>query len=67
MPDYKEMYLTVMRASNKALELNQKAVEHIIAALRQAEEMYIEAEDALQRIGGNDPWKDFFQNNQVLK
>ena len=27
----------------------------------------ITMEDALQRIGGNDPWKDFFQNNQVLK
>ena len=23
--------------------------------------------DALLRIGGNDPWKDFFQNNQLLK
>ncbi len=23
--------------------------------------------DALLRIGGNDPWKGFFQNNQVLK
>jgi bifunctional non-homologous end joining protein LigD len=23
--------------------------------------------DALQRIGGNDPWKDFFGNNQMLK
>ncbi len=27
----------------------------------------ITMEDALQRIGGNDPWKDFFQNSQVLK
>lgn len=27
----------------------------------------ITMENALQRIGGNDPWKDFFQNNQVLK
>lgn len=27
----------------------------------------ITMEDALRRIGGNDPWKDFFQNNQVLK
>jgi bifunctional non-homologous end joining protein LigD len=23
--------------------------------------------DALLRIAGNDPWKDFFQNNQMLK
>ncbi|MGX8701778.1 DNA ligase D [Caproiciproducens sp.] len=27
----------------------------------------VSMEDALQRICGNDPWKDFFQNNQVLK
>lgn len=46
MPDYKEMYLTVTRAANKALELNQKAAECIIAAQRKAEELYIEADDA---------------------
>ncbi len=23
--------------------------------------------DALSRISGNDPWKGFFQNNQMLK
>lgn len=27
----------------------------------------INIEDALLRIAGNDPWKDFFQNNQMLK
>ena len=27
----------------------------------------IKMADALIRIGGNDPWKDFFQNNQMLK
>lgn len=27
----------------------------------------ITMEDALQRIGGNDPWEGFFQNNQMLK
>ncbi len=32
MPDYKEMYLTIMRAANKALILNQEAIEHIIYA-----------------------------------
>lgn len=32
MPDYKEMYLTIMRATNKALKLNQEAMEHIIIA-----------------------------------
>lgn len=45
MPDYKQMYLTIIRAANNALELNQKAVEHIIAAQQQAEEMYIEVDD----------------------
>lgn len=27
----------------------------------------VNMEDALLRIGGNDPWKDFLQNNQLLK
>lgn len=27
----------------------------------------INMEEALRRVGGNDPWKDFFQNNQMLK
>ncbi|QHQ63336.1 DNA ligase D [Anaerocolumna sedimenticola] len=27
----------------------------------------VNMEDALRRIRGNDPWKDFFQNNQQLK
>jgi bifunctional non-homologous end joining protein LigD len=27
----------------------------------------IKMEDALLRIGGKDPWKDFFQNHQMLK
>jgi bifunctional non-homologous end joining protein LigD len=27
----------------------------------------VDMADALMRIGGNDPWKDFFQNNQQLK
>ncbi|MDD3229738.1 MAG: hypothetical protein PHE09_11035 [Oscillospiraceae bacterium] len=45
MPDYKEMYLTMMRAANKALKLNQEAIEHIISAQQQTEEMYIEADD----------------------
>ncbi|MDF2522888.1 MAG: ligase [Clostridiales bacterium] len=27
----------------------------------------VDMEDTLMRIGGNDPWKDFFQNNQRLK
>lgn len=46
MPDYKEMYLTIMRAANKALMLNQEAAEHIITAQRQAEDLYVQADDA---------------------
>ncbi|WP_099204745.1 hypothetical protein [Scatolibacter rhodanostii] len=45
MPDYKEMYLTIMRAANKALKLNQEAIEHIIYAQQQTEDMYIKADD----------------------
>lgn len=45
MPDYKEMYLTVMRAANEALKLNQEAMEHIITAQQKTEEMFIEADD----------------------
>lgn len=45
MPDYKEMYLIITRAANKALKLNQEAMEYIITAQQQAEEMYIEADD----------------------
>ena len=45
MPDYKEMYLTIMRAANKALELNQQAAQHIICAQQKAEEIFIEADD----------------------
>lgn len=45
MPDYKEMYLTIVRAANKSLKLNQEAMAHIIAAQQQAEDMYIEADD----------------------
>lgn len=50
MPDYKEMYLTIMRAADKALKLNQEAIEHIISAQQQAEDMYIEANDTLLSI-----------------
>lgn len=45
MPDYKEMYLTIMRAANKAVQLNQEALKHLITAQQQAEDMYIEADD----------------------
>lgn len=37
--DYKEMYLNLMRATEYAIEI-------LIAAQRECEEMYIEAEEA---------------------
>ncbi len=39
MPDYKEMYLKMFRASEKAIEL-------LIAAQRECEEMYLSAKEA---------------------
>lgn len=38
MPDYKEMYLTLIRASEEALDI-------LIAAQRKCEEMYLSAEE----------------------
>lgn len=38
MPDYKEMYLTLVRASEEALDI-------LIAAQRKCEEMYLSADD----------------------
>lgn len=39
MPDYKEMYLTMVRASEEAINL-------LIAAQKQCEELYLSAEEA---------------------
>ena len=38
MPDYKEMYLTLFRATEKAINI-------LIEAQNKCEDMYIEAED----------------------
>ena len=38
MPDYKEMYLTLMRAT-------EKAIRTLIEAQQQCEELYLDAED----------------------
>jgi len=45
MPDYKEMYLIMARAIRDAEELNSKANEILIEAMRKCEEIYIAAED----------------------
>lgn len=58
MPDYKEMYLTMMRAADKALELNQEAAKHIIEAQKKADELYIEAEDTPLQIFPQTPEKE---------
>lgn len=46
MPDYKEMYLTMVRETEKAVNLLEdavKALNVLIEAQRECEEMYINA------------------------
>lgn len=45
MPDYQEMYLTMVRASEKALRQLEEASELLIAAQRRCEELYLAAEE----------------------
>ena len=48
MPDYKEMYLIMVRASEKALRCMEEAEKLIIEAQRQCEELYLaDAEDGV--------------------
>lgn len=55
MPDYKEMYLTMVRASEKALRQMDAAREELIRAQQYCEELYLsEGEE-----GGETPL-DFF-------
>ena len=42
MPDYKEMYLTILRASERARKLMEEAENEIIKAQQQCEELYME-------------------------
>ena len=44
MPDYKEMYLTLLRAS-------EEAVNVLIAAQRKCEEMYLAAAEETEKEG----------------
>ena len=46
MPDYKEMYLKMMRASEKAIREMEAATAGLIAAQRECEEMYLSAPEA---------------------
>ncbi len=43
MPNYKEMYLKMMRASEKALRQMEAASSELIAAQRACEELYLSA------------------------
>ncbi|MDE7246055.1 MAG: hypothetical protein K2O18_19070 [Oscillospiraceae bacterium] len=46
MPDYKEMYLTMVRETEKAITLTEQALKILIAAQRDCEEMYLNSPDA---------------------
>ncbi len=43
--DYKEMYLTMVRAVRDAEEMNRKADQILIEAMQKCEEMYISADE----------------------
>lgn len=45
MPDYKEMYLTMVRASEKALRQMEEASQILIAAQQKCEELYLADEE----------------------
>ena len=50
MPDYKEMYLTMVRASERARKLMEEAENEIIKAQQQCEEMYMEETSVLEFV-----------------
>ena len=50
MPDYKEMYLIMMRASEKALRHMEAAEELIIEAQRRCEELYLSEEPPVLQL-----------------
>ena len=45
MPDYKEMYLTMVRASEKALRHVEEASRLLIEAQQKCEELYLNSEE----------------------
>ena len=47
MPDYKEMYLTMVRAS-------EKAINTLVEAQRKCEELYLEGEE--EKTEQENPW-----------
>jgi len=44
--DYKEMYLTMVRAARDAEEMHRRADQILIEAMQKCEEMYISAEES---------------------
>ncbi len=43
MPDYKEMYLKMVRATEKAIRAEEETLRTLIEAQRECEEMYLSA------------------------
>lgn len=41
MPDYKEMYLKMMRAAEKAIRSEEEALRALVEAQRECEELYL--------------------------
>ena len=54
MPDYKEMYLTMFRASERVRKLMEEAENEIIKAQQQCEELYISDEHTVLRFTKKD-------------
>ncbi len=50
MPDYKEMYLVMMRASEKSLRHMEEASRILIEAQRRCEELYLAKEPPVLQI-----------------
>ncbi len=43
MPDYKEMYLKMVRATERAIRAEEETLRTLIEAQRECEEMYLSA------------------------
>ena len=54
MPDYKEMYLTMLRASERARMLMEEAEKEIVKAQQKCEELYISDERTVLRFAKKD-------------
>ena len=50
MPDYKEMYLRMVRKTEKSVTRMEQALNILIAAQRECEEMYINAPDPIIKL-----------------